>query len=142
MISSCRNKQEQIHSKKHNQENIFVRECEKTTFRHVIHGRKQQPCFGERNVKYLWDFCTRTTIFPTMIFQVAEIIFIPLSNLLNISKYVIEIISVQILVSEIIFNLKNCIMFFDRHFDEAIKDKFDFSAYSLQILKKYTELSV
>ena len=29
----------------------------------------------------------------------------------------------------------------DRHLDEAIKDKFDFSAYSLQIPKKYTELS-
>ena len=29
----------------------------------------------------------------------------------------------------------------DRHLDEAKKDKFDFSAYSLQILRKYTELS-
>ena len=57
-----------IHIQKHNQENIFVRVCEKTTFRHVIHGRTTQSCFAERNLKYLWDICTRTTIFHTMVF--------------------------------------------------------------------------
>ena len=45
-----------IHIKKYNQENISVRVCEKTTFRHVIHGRNNTVLFFRKKFEIFMGY--------------------------------------------------------------------------------------